>query len=374
MAKSIKILDCTLRDGGYINNWDFGYENIETIVQNLFCANVDFIECGFLKKNIPYSKNKTLFNNTAQFLNIINEFEIFKTIKNKLNNSNTPKKQSSKFCLMINYGDVDIDDIKENKNNDLFLRICFKKDEIEPALEFCRQLKEKKYGIFIFPMYANLYSEADLEKLAEKINKINPFAFSIVDTTGGLDDFSLGKIFKIIDKKLNPDISLCFHSHNNLNLSYKNALSLINQNTSRSLIFDGALFGMGRGAGNLKIELIAKFINENINLFNKSDEFDTSEFETSLINNKTDKRYADKKYNIDLISKTINDCILPIYQKTPWSASVPYELSAQYGLHPNYAKFVIEMGLEISKIKEIFNLISDEKKCRYDENYIKKLL
>ena len=84
---NISILDCTLRDGGYVNNWDFGYDNIQKIISNLSDSKIDYIECGFLK-DVDYDLNKTIFNN----------FSIHHT--------------SSKLALMLNYGDFELNKIE----------------------------------------------------------------------------------------------------------------------------------------------------------------------------------------------------------------------------------------------------------------------
>ena len=68
--KNLEILDCTLRDGGYINNWTFGKENINKIINNLTKANIDYIECGFLS-NVEYSQEKSIFNNPNQILEYV---------------------------------------------------------------------------------------------------------------------------------------------------------------------------------------------------------------------------------------------------------------------------------------------------------------
>jgi len=102
----IKLLDCTLREGGYVNNWEFGADNIENILISLENAGIDFIECGYLK-SVSYSHDKTLFNTLSDFA--------------KLSHTHT----SSKLVLMINYGEYDIKDIPNNIN--IIFRIAFKK-------------------------------------------------------------------------------------------------------------------------------------------------------------------------------------------------------------------------------------------------------
>lgn len=318
----LKILDCTLRDGGYINNWEFGFENIKQIILNLSTAHLDFVECGFLKPNL-YQKDKTLFNNFSQLLNL------------------APSNLNTKFGLMLNFGDVDISNIEKNINKNIFLRIAFKKEVGIKALDFARQLKEKNYDIFISPMHTYSYSKIELEKLINKVNEINPMACSIVDTIGAMNISDAIKIFSIMDNLLNKDISLCFHSHNNLKLSFENANAIINQNSPRQLIIDSALMGMGRGAGNLASELI-----------------------TALYDN----------YDLQLIKNTIEKFIKPIYDKTPWGPSMPYFLSANCKLHPNYAKYLIEKQVPIEKMEDIFKQIPENKKERFDSSFIEKLI
>ena len=59
---NIEILDCTLRDGGYVNLWDFGLANIKKILDKLASSNIDIIECGFLKNDKVYGDDFSIFN------------------------------------------------------------------------------------------------------------------------------------------------------------------------------------------------------------------------------------------------------------------------------------------------------------------------
>ena len=66
----INLLDCTLRDGGYINDWNFGYETIKSIINKLVASEVEYVEIGFLR-NCEYDKNRSVFNNCEQMKNIL---------------------------------------------------------------------------------------------------------------------------------------------------------------------------------------------------------------------------------------------------------------------------------------------------------------
>ena len=68
---SLKLLDCTLRDGGYVNDWNFGKENIIAIINGLVSANIDLIEVGFLNQNVLYDENKTILPEMKYFNSLL---------------------------------------------------------------------------------------------------------------------------------------------------------------------------------------------------------------------------------------------------------------------------------------------------------------
>ena len=325
---NIKVLDCTLRDGGYVNNWEFKKDNIRKILSNLVKSSVDYIECGFFKPK-EYEDNKSLFSKPEQLENLL---------------PNDSKQ--TKYTLMINFGEYDIDLIPACKNPNIMFRIAFKKPQVNEALEYCRKLKEKGYGIFINPMHTNTYSISELLELIKQVNEIKPDGFTIVDTTGGMKKKDILTYFYTVDAALSEYIPLCFHSHNNLQLSFSNAQCLMEICSNRELIIDSTVFGMGRGAGNLCTELITQYINDNYN----------------------------GHYNIVPILKIVDEQINPIFAQTPWGYSVPYYLAATNHCHPNYAKYLVDkQTVPVEIINQLLQTIPDNKKAGYDVNLIKQI-
>ncbi len=326
--KHFKILDCTLRDGGYVNNWDFGCENIKQIIKNLVNAKIDFVECGFLKSG-KYEQDKSLFSSVNQVQKFL------------------PKDETNtKFTLMINYGEYDINQIPVAENSKVIFRVAFKKQDYFLALEYCKELKKKGYDIFINPMHTNTYSSKELLDLVSQVNEIKPFAFTIVDTTGSMKEKDVLSIFYLVDMNLDKDISLCFHSHNNLQLSFSNAQCILRVCKNRELIIDSTVFGMGRGAGNLDTELITQYINDNFKGI----------------------------FNIVPILKTVEEQINPIFVRTPWGYSVPYYLAATNCCHPNYAKYLIDKQIvPIEIVDNLLQTIPSSKKTEFDENLIEQI-
>ena len=186
--ENLEILDCTLRDGGYVNNWLFGYKNIKKIIQNLINAKIDYIECGFLE-NAKHSKEKSLFSDIKPLYNITNK-----------------DSDNTKLLLMINFGSYPIEKIPYCENENFLLRIAFKKEDVKTAISYCKKLIDKGYKIFINPMHTNFYTEKEIIELINQVNKISPYAFTIVDTTGAMKEKDAISLFNLVDKILNKNI------------------------------------------------------------------------------------------------------------------------------------------------------------------------
>lgn len=325
----VRILDCTLRDGGYVNAWNFGEKIIGRIVGNLTDAGIDFVEIGFLQSK-PYTPDKTLFRAVAEFAPFI-----------------PAKRRKTKYFGMITFGDYQLDDIPENDGSSVDgFRIIFKKKQWREALEYCRSVKSKGYDTFVNPMHTYNYSDRELLDLIDEVNDIQPTGFSIVDTMGVMSSENLVRMFMLIDHNLKKDIKVCFHSHNNLQQSFTNATALCKIRTARDLIIDVSVMGMGRGAGNLNAELMISYLNE---------KYDT-------------------QYNLLPILKIIDEHISKIYSKTPWGYSMPYFLAASVKCHPNYASYLVDkQTISIEAINSILLRIPDDKKASYDVELIKRL-
>jgi 4-hydroxy 2-oxovalerate aldolase len=295
----IKILDCTLRDGGYINDFKFGKKIISSIISKLGESNIEMIECGFLSDMVKYDKDKTFFNSMNQIKDVIGI-----------------KKKNILYIGMIALGEKEISEDKipfyDGSSIDA-IRITFHKNEMNRGIKLCSQLMKKGYKIFMQPIGTSSYSDEELIGLIKKINKINPYAFAIVDTLGTMYQNDLMHLFYLFDYNLNKDIVLGFHSHNNLQLSFSNAQTLMQIYTKRNIVIDTSVFGMGRGAGNLCTELLTQYINKNI----------------------------EQRYNVIPLLEIIDDYLSPVFSKTTWGYSVPYYLSATHNCHPNYASYLL---------------------------------
>lgn len=327
MATNIKVLDCTLRDGGYINDWNFGIRAIQSILNNLVKANLDYIECGYLK-DLTYDTNKTFFPNIEEL------------------NSILPQGVSAKFCMMINYGEYDINKVPSANKESIILRVAFKKSQYQEAAKYCEALKNKGYDVFMNPMNTSSYSARELLDLIEMVNDFRPKVLTIVDSFGSMKESDVLRMFYLMDSTLRTDIAIGFHSHNSLQLSFSNAQAVIINNTGRNLIIDSSIFGMGRGAGNLCTELIIQYMNDHQN----------------------------GRYNLVPVLKSIDEDINPIYISKPWGYSVPYYLAATNKCHPNYATYLTDKHtVSVEEINKIIGNLPNEDKAFFNKDLIKKV-
>ena len=326
----IRVLDCTLRDGGYCNDWKFGYSNIHTIINGLLDANIDIIECGYISEKKTFDIDKSQYTSFNQVAKIIPE-----------------NKEGKMFVVMVNYGEFDINHIPEYDGESVDgIRVAFHKNDRIHALKFCEKIKEKGYKVFVQGMVSLSYTDEEFLNLIDRVNKIGPYAFYIVDSFGMMKGKDLIRLFYTVEHNLNEGIHVGFHSHNNMQLAYSNCLSLTQVQSNRSIIIDSSIYGMGRGAGNLNTELFTEYLNENQNA----------------------------NYKLKPLLAIVDEILDDFYKKNNWGYSLPNYISAKNSAHPNYASFLDDKKtLTVEDMENIFQLMDADKKVDYDKKYIEEL-
>ncbi len=323
-------LDCTLRDGGYCNEWRFGFSNIKKIVSHLITARVEVIECGFLTNKVVYDKDVSIFTDVSQLVEVI------------------PKhNDSSKFVLMVNFGEYDFTHLPPKKDSVIDgIRLAFHKTNRLEVMDACRCIKDKGYDLYIQPMVSMLYSTDEFEEMICMLSKFSPKALYIVDSFGMMHKEDVLRYFRILERLLPSNVIIGFHSHNNLQLAYSNAIILLECNGEHSLVIDCSIYGMGRGAGNLNSELFLSELNA----------------------------YYGKKYEIKPLLTIMDEVISRFYEESPWGYSLPNYLSAKHMIHPNYANYLnSKRTLTVENIDEIFSMIGSEEGSEYNEDFISDL-
>lgn len=334
--KNVKILDCTLRDGGRIINCAFPDAEAKDIAFRLASAKIDIVEVGFLRDaaKVSYQGNSTFFTDVDQIRPFVK------------------KDTSTKYVCFIDYELYDFDSMKPYDGTSIDgVRVGFTKKSFDcqkdDIIRCLKGVKEKGYMLFIQGVNSLGYSDKELLELLELVNEIHPNGFGIVDTYGAMYIDDVDRIYTLVDHNLAEDIAIDFHSHNNYQLSFAFAQEIIRlSNGKREIILDGTLNGMGKGAGNLNTELIVDYL--------------------------VRKRNYD--YDFDAILDIIDDYIHNYYLQHPWGYSIPALMGGIYKSHPNNIIYLTEKyRLATKDIKYIISMIDPELRMRYDYDNIQRL-
>lgn len=325
----IRLLDCTLRDGGYVNDWEFGHNNLISIFERLVDSGTDIIEIGFLDDRRPFDNNRSIMPDTASAEKIWGKI----------------CKRPQIVVGMIDYGTCKIENLQPCAESFIDgIRVIFKKHIMKEALEYCAQVKQLGYKVFAQLVSITSYSKDELLELIRIVNDVRPYAVSMVDTYGLLTPKDLLYYYEILDRNVLPEIQIGFHAHNNFQLGYANAITFMEKETLHDIVVDATLYGMGKSAGNAPIELVARYMN---------DKFKTG-------------------YEIPPMLEAISESVMDFYAKSPWGYQMLYYLSAANKCHPNYVSCLYgKENLSVSKVDAILRQIEpDEKKLLYDRNAV----
>ena len=151
---SIRILDCTLRDGGYINDWRFGRNTIASILNKLECAHIDIIECGFLTGMVQ-DEDCSLFGSVDAVGRVL------------------PKRsRESMYVAMIAIGEKELHPSELTPCDGTGIegiRLTFHQNEIEQAVQWAQIIMDKGYKVFMQPVGTVFYTDIELLQLVEKM-------------------------------------------------------------------------------------------------------------------------------------------------------------------------------------------------------------
>lgn len=336
--KNVRILDCTLRDGGRIINCNFPNQEIKEISNRLAEAKIDIIEVGFLRdgKSIKYQGDSTFFTDVRQMEPFIKK-----------------EKKNTMYTAFIDYGMCNIDDLQPYDGTSIdAIRLGFTKKNYdttkEDILRWMNIIKNRGYKLFIQGVNSLSYTDREILEIVDMVNQVHPYSFGIVDTYGAMYMDDVDRLYGLIDHNMLPDICINFHSHNNYQLSFAFAQELIKLSSAstRQIIIDGTLGGMGKVAGNLNTELIVDFL----------------------------VRKLHYDYEFEDILDILDDYIYKYMLEHTWGYSTASMMAGVYKSHPNNIIYLTEKyRLDTKDIGKILSMIDPDTRQRYDYDNIQRL-
>lgn len=314
----LKLLDCTLRDGGYINDWRFGEEQIRKIANGLTDTNVDIIELGFLK-NEPYQRDRAVFCDVSQLSPLIpcgRNGRLYAAMAEVMN--------PIPVEMLAPHDGTSID----------MIRVIVWKRLLKEGFTYCKGIVERGYKLCVQPARTEQYSLEEYAQLIQMYNSIHPYAVYVVDSWGSMYDSQIMQYLEVAHKNLNPDIALGYHGHNNLMQVFGAAQSFVERDFNREIILDASIYGIGRGAGNLNLEIIAHHLNAVYGM----------------------------RYNIAPMISIYQNYLKEIRRTASWGYNFAYFLTAIAHCNPEYARYYTEKGIDELTIEQVIQSMSAEDK------------
>ena len=325
----ISLLDCTLRDGAYVNNAEFGKPAMRGIISKLQDAHVDIIECGWLKDS-EYKEGTSYFH-------VPSDAEIY------INN----RSRDAMYCAMIDWNRYNTDNLPPYAGGTInAVRIVFPHGKHIEAIEVGTKFREKGYTVLFQAANTLAYSDSDLVELAGVMNDFSPYSLSVVDTFGAMYSSDLDRIVTVLDSHLDKSIELGLHAHNNQQLAFSKCIHFIDVlKDKRNIIVDATLSGMGRGAGNATTELVAGYID----------------------------RVHNGNYDMNSVMDAIDMYIQGFREKFTWGYSTPYFIAGLYQCHVNNIAYLTTNHRTNSRdMRNIIESLSVEERRKYDYDLLER--
>jgi 4-hydroxy 2-oxovalerate aldolase len=318
----MQILDCTLRDGGYYTNWDFDSELVKNYINSFNQLPIDYLEVGY--RSVPLKDYLGEY-----FYCAVDTLQILKSLSKK------------KLAIILNEKDIRANDaeklLKPIEGLVDLVRIAVDPVNFNRALSLAKSVRALGFEVALNVMYMSKWSaNKEFLNLLSKMDKIVDY-FYMVDSFGGVYPKEVMDTISLVRSK--TSVKLGFHGHNNLEMALANTLAAIDAGID---IVDATITGMGRGAGNLKTELLLTTLNS--------------------------KGVIDFPYNE--LSKVVDDFTF-LQQKHGWGTNLPYMFSGANSLPQ---KQVMEwVSKRYYSFNSIIRALNNQSKGRLDNTRLQSL-
>lgn len=286
----IKVFDCTIRDGGLINNHDFDMRFVRAVYKALSEAGVDYMEIG-------YKNSKKLF--------APKDFGMWKFCDDEdIKKATDGVNSKTKISVMVDVDRVDVNDVKKKKDSPVdMVRVAAYVKDIDKAIFLVNNFADKGYETTVNIMAVSRALDNELNEALHQLEEESKAqVVYIVDSFGALYQESIEFLVKKF-KSILKSKEIGIHAHNNQQLGFSNTIEAIIHNAN---YVDGTVYGLGRAAGNCPLELLIGFL-------------------------------KNPKYDIRPILDLISNEFIPLREKLEWGYIIPYAITGILDEHPKSA-------------------------------------
>ncbi len=298
----LKVLDCTIRDGGLINKHQFTDETVRAVYDTCLEAGIDAMEVGY--KNSPKPFPKSEYGPWRH----CDEADL-----NRVFAGHDLERTGLKLCAMADAGKSDYREQIVPRNESVLdmIRVAFYAHQVSEAVQMIEHCHNLGYDTCANLMAVSNIEDVEIDTVLAAIRNTPAQVMVIVDSFGHLYREQIDRLYKKYAAALEgTGKEIGIHAHNNQQLAFANTIEAIILGSNR---VDATMFGLGRGAGNCHMELLLGFL-------------------------------RNPKFKLRPVIKLIQEHILPLKQQIDWGPSIPYNIAGQMNLHPRDAMEFREGG------------------------------
>ncbi len=291
----LKVLDCTIRDGGLINSHKFSEELVRAVYDTCVEAGVDYMEVGY--KASPRQHPREKFG-LWRFCD--------EDVLNRVFADHDPDRTGLKLAVMADAGKSDwreqIVPCKDSKID--LVRVAFYAHQVSEAVEMLNFCHEQGYETSANLMAVTNIEDVEIDTVLQAVRTTPAQVMCIVDSFGHLYREQVDRLYKKYTEALaGTSKEIGMHAHNNIQLAFANTIEAIILGANR---VDATMGGLGRGAGNCPMELLLGFL-------------------------------RNPKFRLRPIISLLQHHIEPLKSTVEWGPLVPYNITGQLNLHPRAA-------------------------------------
>ena len=292
----LKVLDCTIRDGGLINNHLFTDELVRAVYDTCVAAGIDYMEVGY--KNSPQQFPKQDFGAWRH----CDEEDL-----NRVLGGHDAERTGLKLAAMADAGGKSDwrEQIVPRHDSVLdMIRVAFYAHQVSEAVDMIRHAHEQGYETMANLMAVSNITEEEIDTVLAAIAPTPAGTMVIVDSFGHLYREQIDRLYrKYAEAMKGTGKQIGIHAHNNMQLAFANTIEAIILGCNRA---DATMDGLGRGAGNCPMELLLGFL-------------------------------RNPKFKLRPIIELLQKHIPTIRETVEWGPLVPYNITGQLNLHPRHA-------------------------------------
>jgi 4-hydroxy 2-oxovalerate aldolase len=291
----LKVLDCTVRDGGLVNAHRFDDDFVAAVYRACVDAGIDYMEIGYKNSARVFPKDKFgpwRHCDEADLRRVVGDHDAEKT--------------GLKLAAMADAGKSDWQTQIQPASESVLsmIRVAFYGHQVSEAVDMIRHATELGYETTANLMAVSNITETEIDTVLEAIAETPASTMVIVDSFGYLYREQIDRLYRKYTAALEgTGKEIGIHAHNNLQLAFANTIEAIILGCNR---VDSTIFGFGRGAGNCHTELLLGFL-------------------------------RNPKFNVRPIIEIIQNRMLPLRKELDWGPSVPYNITGQLNQHPRSA-------------------------------------